>query len=249
MINLLLPMAGISPLAQELGYPYPSPLVEICAVPLIQRVIENFSEVGEHLRTIAVLRSDDCRNYHLDSTIRLLAPTDARIVSLQQETAGALCSVLMAIDHYNDDAPLIIANCDQIFDKGTLRGFMSRVLTENVDAACPTFDSVHPRWSCLRIVEGQVVEAVEKNPVSRHAIAGLYYFKSGRQFAEAAMRAVMNGRDVDGRFFISAALNEYILDGKNVIAVPIDNAAYHSFFTAQRVLDYEQRHRADSRIA
>ena len=44
MLNVLLPMAGISPLSEELGYPYPSPLVEICGVPLIQRVIENFTE-------------------------------------------------------------------------------------------------------------------------------------------------------------------------------------------------------------
>jgi dTDP-glucose pyrophosphorylase len=239
MLNVLLPMAGISPLAEEMDYPYPSPLVEICGVPLIQRVIENLNELGNEICITAILRSEDCRRFHLDSTLKLLAGSNTRIVSLQKETAGALCSVLMAIEHIYNDTPLVIANTDQIFGSGTLRSFVQQIEAMTPDAACPTFDSVHPRWSCLRLDDGRVIEAVEKNPVSRHAVAGLYYFKSGKQFADSAMRAVLNSRDIDGRFFISAALNEYILEEKTVVSIPIDSASYHSFFTAQRVVDYE----------
>lgn len=180
MLNVLLPMAGVSPLADELGYPYPSPLVEICGIPLIQRVIENLAELGNELCITAVLRSDDCRRFHLDSTIKLLAGGNTQIVSIQKDTAGALCSVLMAIEHINNDIPLVIANTDQIFDRGILRSLMQQIEVIDPDAACPTFDSVHPRWSCLRLKDDHVVEAVEKNPVSRHAVAGLYYFKSGK---------------------------------------------------------------------
>jgi dTDP-glucose pyrophosphorylase len=243
MLNVLLPMAGISPLAEELGYPYPSPLVEICGIPLIQRVIENLAELGDELCITAVLRSEDCRRFHLDSTIKLLAGSNTQIVSIQKDTAGALCSVLMAIEHINNDIPLVIANTDQIFDRGILRSLMQQIEVIDPDAACPTFDSVHPRWSCLRFSDNRVIEAVEKNPVSRHAVAGLYYFKSGRKFAESAMRAILNGRDIDGRFFISAVLNEYILEERTVVSVPVDGASYHSFFTAQRVVDYEHQQR------
>lgn len=243
MLNVLMPMASVSPLAEELGYPYPSPLVEICGVPLIQRVIENFTELGKELCITAVLRAEDCRRFHLDSTIKLLAGSSAKITSLQKDTAGALCSVLMAIEHFYDDTPLVIANTDQIFDRGVLRSLMLQIEAIDPDAACPTFDSVHPRWSYLRLDDGRVVEAVEKNPVSRHAVAGLYYFKSGKQFADSAMRAILNGRDVDGRFFISAVLNEYILEERKVISVPVDGASYHSFFTAQRVVEYEHQQR------
>lgn len=243
MLNVLLPMAGISPLAEELGYPYPSPLVEICGIPLIQRVIENLAELGNELCITAVLRSEDCRRFHLDSTIKLLAGSNTQIVSCQKDTAGALCSVLMAIEHINNDIPLVIANTDQIFDREILRSLMQKIEVIDPDAACPTFDSVHPRWSCLRLSDNRVIEAVEKNPVSRHAVAGFYYFKSGRKFAESAMRAILNGRDIDGRFFISAVLNEYILEERTVVSVPIDGASYHSFFTAQRVVDYEHQQR------
>ena len=243
MLNILLPMAGVSTLADELGYPYPSPLVEICGVPLIQRVIENFTELGSDLCITAVLRSEDCRRFHVDSTIKLLAGSNTKISILQKDTAGALCSVLMAIEHINDDTPLVIANTDQIFDRGMLLSLMQQIEAIDPDAACPTFDSVHPRWSYVRLNDGHVVEAVEKTPVSHHAVAGLYYFNSGKKFADSAMRAVLNGRDIDGRFFISAVLNEYILEERTVVSVPIDSSSYHSFFTAQRVVDYEHQQR------
>lgn len=243
MLNILLPMAGISPLANELGYPYPSPLVEICGVPLIQRVVENLQELDNDLCIIAVLRSEDCRRFHLDSTIKLLAGSNTQILSFQNETAGALCSALMAIEHINNDKPLMIANTDQFFDSGILHSLMQQIEVIDPDAACPTFDSVHPRWSCLRLENDRVIEAFEKNPVSRHAVAGLYYFRSGKQFAELAMRAILNGRDIDGLFFISTVLNEYILEGKKVVSLPVDGASYHSFFTSQRVVDYEHQQR------
>jgi dTDP-glucose pyrophosphorylase len=243
MLNVLLPMAGISPLSKELGYPYPSPLVEIGGVPLIQRVLENLSELSPTLCITAVLRLEDCRHFHLDNTIKLLGGSNTNIVRLHSDTAGALCSVLMAIEHVYNDTPLMIANVDQIFNPGVLANAMQQLQATPADAACLTFDSVHPRWSYLRIDQGQVVEAVEKQPISRHAVAGMYYFKSGKQFADAAMKALLNDRHYDGRFFISAALNEYILDDKTVASIPVDSAAYHSFFTAQRVLDYEHRQR------
>jgi dTDP-glucose pyrophosphorylase len=234
-------MAGISTLAIELGYPYPSPLIEIDGLPLIQRVVENLQELGQDITFTAVLREEDCRKFHLDNTVQLLAGGRANIVPLQNETAGALCSVLMAIEHFNTEQPLIIANVDQLFDRGELSAMISKIAETSADAACPVFESVHPRWSYLRLVDGAVVEAVEKDPVSRNAIAGLYYFRSGSQFSEHAMRAILNGRQTDGRYFTSAVLNEYILSGLSVAAIPIPSGGYHSLFTAQRVADFERR--------
>ncbi len=243
MINIVIPMAGISPLADELGYPYPSPLVEIHSKPLIQHVINNLSEIGDDITITAILREDDCKRFHLDSTIRLLTDGSANIVKLQRDTAGALCSVLMAIEFFANDSPLIIANSDQVYDEGVLASMLEKIRAIDPDAACPTFESVHPRWSYLQIENARVVEAIEKKPVSRNAVAGLYYFKTGKQFAHFAMRSILNGRETDGRYFTSAVLNEYILDGLAIIPIGIDDNSYHSLFTAQRVVEFEHRAR------
>lgn len=234
-------MAGLSSLAKELEYPYPSPLVEIQGVPLIQYVINNLCEIAKDIEFTVILRDEDCRRFHLDSTVKLLTDNKVNVVRLQRETSGALCSILMAIEYFDNDNKLIIANADQIFDKGVLATLMETIDTSVSDAACPVFDSVHPRWSYLRISENKVVEAVEKNPVSRHAVAGLYYFRSGQQFAKLAKRVILNGRETDGKYFTSAVLNEYILEELSVLPVEIRNEAYSSLFTAQRVHEFERR--------
>jgi len=247
MLNVVVPMAGLSSLSSELEYPYPSPLVEIHGRPLIQHVIENLKTLDERVAFTVILRAEDCRRFHLDSTVQLLTEGRAHIVRLKQNTAGALCSVLLAVEHFAGDAPLVIANADQIFDSEALPTFMASVRRAEPDAACPVFESVHPRWSYVRITEDQVVEAVEKNPISRHAVAGLYYFRTGQKFAELAMQAILNGRHTDDKYYTSAVLNEYILSGLAVQPVPVRTEHYHSLFTAQRVHDYERRLRGEQR--
>jgi dTDP-glucose pyrophosphorylase len=240
MLNIVIPMAGLSSLASELEYPYPSPLVEIHRKPLIQHVIENLLTLSPEAKFTVILRDEDCRRFHLDSTVQLLTGHQANIVRLKQSTAGALCSVLLAVEHIATSTPLVIANADQIFDSEVFINFTNCVREKAPDAACPIFESVHPRWSYVCIEHEQIVEAAEKNPISRNAVAGLYYFHSGQEFADHAMRAILNARHTDEKYFTSAVLNEYILAGKRILPVLINTENYHSLFTAQRVHDYER---------
>ncbi len=44
-----------------------------------------------------------------------------------------------------------------------------------------TFESLHPRWSFVRRGgNGLVSEAAEKRVISRDAIAGFYYYRTGK---------------------------------------------------------------------
>ena len=249
MLNIIIPMGGVSSLSSELDYSYPSPLIEITGRPLIEHVIENLGVLGSDLKFTVILRDDDCRRFHLDNTVQLLTNHRANAIRLKAETAGALCSVLLAIEQFATLKPMLIANSDQVFDADVLRAIMSEIDMSNPDAACPVFDSVHPRWSYVRIQDGTIIEAAEKNPISRHAVAGFYYFRNGQQFAELAMRAIMNGRHTAGNYYTSAVINEYILAGLQVHPIRISNDHYHSLFTAQRVGDYERYLRAGKRMS
>ena len=139
MINIVMPMAGIIPLAGELEYSYPSPLVEINGEPLIQNVICNLKEIDDEITFTAILRNEDCKRFHLDSTIKLLTENMANIIRIQKDTAGALCSVLMATEQFAKDTPLIIANTDQIFEKNTLKAMMRKIRSRDPDAALSCF--------------------------------------------------------------------------------------------------------------
>jgi NDP-sugar pyrophosphorylase family protein len=242
-INVLLPMAGGSALFDPQLYPYPLPLTELCGKPMIEHVINNLATLAashDELRFICVVKAEDCNRFHLDHTLELLAPGRIEVVKLAADTQGALCSALMAIQHIHNDDPLVIANVDQLIEPG-LKNLFAELQASGCDAGCLSFDAVHPRWSYVRVEgDGLVVEAAEKKPISRHAIAGFYYFAKGRLFVEAAQRTVLNQSSVGAQFFVSLAFNELILDGKTVRALTVPQHQYHSFYTPQRIEDYER---------
>jgi dTDP-glucose pyrophosphorylase len=145
----------------------------------------------------------------------------------------------LAIDHINDNEPLLIANADQIFDDG-IESIVDRFKNDLNDAACATFSSVHPRWSYIKTGhDGLVIEAAEKRPISRNAIAGLYLYKHGSDFCKFAMESIKCSLGIDGSYYISLVFNQYVLAGKKVGHYSIKNDRYHTFYSPQKIEEYE----------
>lgn len=237
MINILVPMAGRSQHFPAAEYPFPKPLVEIGQKTIIERVVSNLAAAGPNVQFIFVVGNADCRKFHLDSTLNIITDQQCKIVKLDNDTKGAACSALMAINHIANQQPLIIANSDQLFDDPVSE--LVRQLGD-ADAGVVTFESVHPRWSYVRLDEqGFVAETAEKRPISRHAIAGLYYFRHGKDFVDAAMSMIHKDSSVNGSFYIAPCLNEMILKGKRIRTVGVDVQRYHTFYTPQKVNEYE----------
>lgn len=239
MINVLIPMAGKSQYFPESEFPFPKPLIEIGSKTMIERVVANLETAENDVQFTFVIDSAACRKFHLDNTLRIITDERAHIVRLDRETRGSACSALMAIDQIATDTPLLIANSDQLFEARIaelIEGFAA------ADAGVVSFDSVHPRWSYARLNEqGKVIETAEKRPISRHAIAGLYYFKRGQNFVDAAMKMIQKDDNVNGSFFIAPALNQMILAGKDIRIYKVDNDCYHTFYMPNKIKEYEIR--------
>ncbi|MEB2791999.1 sugar phosphate nucleotidyltransferase [Campylobacter upsaliensis] len=88
-----------------------------------------------------------------------------------------LCSALLAVELIENDEPLLVVNSDQIFEfdlNAKLAEF------ENYDAGVLSFESIHPRFAYVKCDERNLVlEAFEKRPMSKNAVAGFYYLKRG----------------------------------------------------------------------
>ncbi|QCI98903.1 glycosyltransferase family 2 protein [Agrobacterium larrymoorei] len=199
---------------------YPTALVEINGVPLVQRQIEQCAPITDR-QVILALQEKELRRYHLEKVVQLI-DTDAKVVSVQGGTQGAACTALLASHLIDKDKPLLILNGDEFLNisfEQVLQYFASRKL----DGGTVTFKSVHPRYSFVRLDEqGLVVEAVEKDPISDNATAGFYYFSKGSDFVRAAKNAIRKDARHNGMFYICPVFNELILDGKKVGTFPID---------------------------
>jgi dTDP-glucose pyrophosphorylase len=237
-MNIILPLAGISSFDNHNNF-YPLPLREVSGKPLIQYVVENLLTIKGVNKFIYILKEEDCLKFHLDNTLKLLTP-NCEVVVLKSETFGAVCSILMAVDSVNKDDDTIIVNADQVFNIN-LNLIINKLRDEKTDASLITFESVHPRWSYVMVDENDnVLQAEEKNPISRFAIAGFYYFKSFNDFIESAFEAIEIEDYYDNKLYTSALINQMILLNKKVTHKSIDSKNYISFYSPQKIVEFER---------
>jgi len=233
----VIPTAGGDDAFKDRGFPYCKPLTEIHGRPLIEHVWQGLLPLRA-ARHVFVIRKEDARRAHLADVLRLMDPGCA-VVTTDGPTAGAACTALLAIEHIEPDRELVIANGDQVFacDLGeAVADFRAR----DLDGGTVVFDSVHPRWSFVRVgSDGLVTEAAEKRPISRHATAGFYYFRRGADFVRAAEAMIRKDAQVNGAFYVCPAFNEMILNHARIGVFPIPRDAYTSLATPQNVDEYE----------
>lgn len=240
-INILIPMTGPNRLDSD-EYVYPKPLIDIGGKTIIQRCLESFDGFQGNSRFIPVISLEDVRDFNLDYVLRqLVAEDQLKLIELENSTGGALCTALLAIEEIDNDNPLIVTNGDHVidYDVPEIIDWFER---NEADFGAVTFEAVHPKWSYVRFNDqDEIEEAAEKRPISKHAIAGFYYFSKGSDFVAAAQRAILKRSTHAGRYFLSSSLNEMVLMGKRGLAYRIPNASYTNFYDVSAVKSYIDR--------
>lgn len=221
-MNIILPIAGSRSTDDS---DYIKSLQEIERKTVIQHSIDALSDVAaEHF--IVIIKREDINTYHLDSIVKLLRP-DVEIVIAEGETIGAACTCMLAVDNVDMDKPLLITGSDELRTVSTqkiIEDFQQREL----DGGVAIFDDIHPRWSYVKVDENDfVVEAAEKRPISRNAVAGLYYFKRSGDFFAAAQKLILKNANVGGKFYVCPVYNELILQGKKLGVYRIKKEQYY----------------------
>lgn len=232
MLKIVIPMSGEGKRFAERGYTFPKPLVEIIGRPMIEVVVENLTPAEPH-EFIFVCKQEHVEQFALADVLHLIAP-DCKIVTMRQPTAGALCSVLLAMEHINTDDEVLVANADQFIDV-SINTFLSTARAEAADGCVMTFPSTHPKWSYAKVEGGEVVAIAEKRPISHHATVGLYYFRSGKDFIEGAERMILKSATLKGEFYVSPVYNELILAGRRITIHEVAREQMHSLGTPEDV--------------
>lgn len=236
MIRIVVPMGGAGRQFVERGYTFPKPLVELGGRPLVEWVVQNLTPSEPH-EFIFICRQEHVEQFALADVLRLIVP-DCRIVTMARPTAGALCSVLLGMEYLQHDEELLVANADQCVDVPVDR-FLRTARESQWEGGLMTFPNTHPRWSYARVENGEVVAVAEKQPISRHATVGIYYFRHSLDFVHAAERMLCKNASVGGEFYVAPVYNEFILAGKRVGHFPIEAAEMHGLGTPEEVERYQ----------
>jgi dTDP-glucose pyrophosphorylase len=234
VVNILIPTAGIQ--SDDSDSHFIKALREIDSKIAIQHVYESLKAIDD-ARFIFVIRRADTVKFHFDDTLRLLDP-DIKVIITEGDTQGSACTCMLAVDLIANDQPLIISGADQIISRNW-GDIINEFQIKDYDGGAVCFDSVHPKWSYVRLGEdGLVVEAAEKRPISRYATTGQYYYKHGNDFIEAAQQMILKRASVNGKYYVCPVFNEMILAQKQIGITTIDKSQYYSLKDEYGISEY-----------
>lgn len=208
---------------------YPLCLTEFNGVPLLQKISEKLAFNSG--KTVFLFQDKHIKKHHLNNIVQLLSNGNFESFPVPENTAGAACTALLGVVGLEQEEPLLIVSANQYLDID-YQEFTTEMKSKNYDAGTVIFDSVHPRYSYVLLDDQKcVVEASEKNPISRNATAGVYWFSKTHDFSNSVMNMIRKDARVNEHFYICPSFNELILLGKTIGVKEIDKSFYHPLKT------------------
>jgi len=205
-------MAGRGSRFTEKGYKLPKPLIEIHGKAMIQLVIDNLKPQRQH-RFIFLCLKEHISEYDIDKKLQGWTP-GSEILTVDQVTEGAACTVLLAKEFINNDDPLMIANSDQWVDIA-IDDYLSKLDNVDLDGFIMTMTANDHKWSFVQFNDKQeIIGVIEKQVVSSEATVGIYNYRHGSDFVAAAEQMIENNLRVNNEFYVAPVYNEMIANGK-----------------------------------
>jgi len=238
VLNIVIPMAGRGSRFADAGYLVPKPFIDVCGRSMIEHVTENLSPY-EPYRFIFLARREH------ESYIKQHMSFATNVIYVDEITEGAACTVLLAEDRINTDEPLIIANSDQMTvwndmskvvwlrnfenigvrwqESDNIQDMINDAAIRGLDATMATFHATHPKWSYAKVdsCSGYVTAVAEKKVISNRATVGIYWYRHGKDFVEAAHRMMGKNIRVNDEFYVCPVFNEMIELQKRIGVYPI----------------------------
>lgn len=233
-MNVLILAAGANKVVSEANL-YPLSLLELRSSPLLAVQVAKWKDIS--VQFIFMFRQADIEKFYLDRVARQIND-DAKVIGISGDTAGAACTALLAAEFIDNNEPLVITNGDELIDidyRLPLQFFSEK----KYSAGTLVFDSIHPRYSYVKLNDGLVVQAAEKIPISRSATAGFYWYSQGKDFVAAAKKMIKKQYLKGPPFYICPVFNELILEQKLIGSYAIENKAFHPVKSQQQLRNIE----------
>ena len=213
MLNIVIPMAGAGSRFAKAGYDKPKPFIDVCGKPMIECVLDNLHVEGARFILIARAEHLEAEKENVE---RLQRQYNCKFITVDKLTEGAACTILLSCEYINTDDALLLANSDQIVEMD-IADYINDSKKRNLDGSILTFYSDHPKWSYAKLDDNdRVTEVKEKQPISKHATVGLYYFEKGKDFVNSAVKMIANNDRVNNEFYTAPAYNYAIQSGRKI---------------------------------
>ncbi|MFC5407311.1 glycosyltransferase family 2 protein [Cohnella soli] len=213
-MNIVIPVAGAGRRFREAGYVQPKMLIEAAERPMLYWALDSLFPGFKQENLLIVCLKEHLRRTYLWDVVRSAFP-EANVVSIPGVSRGQAETVYLAREHYKEDEPLIIYNCDT-YMRGRAAHTISR-LDPDIDGLISVFQSTDPSMSYVDLdADGSVRSVREKEVISSWATTGLYYFASTRRFLALVEEAFKEPLPAEGEWYVAPLYNRLIERGGKV---------------------------------
>ena len=204
-INVVIPMAGAGSRFAIAGYNQPKPFIEFNNKMMIEHVLTSFSALDANFILVLQEKFLTEQRFQIE---KLQTQYTLDFVTVPKLTMGAAITALAAHKKIDPNYDIIFADSDNIFNKKDILDFITEIRSQNLSGALLTFNSSLPCYSYANIDnKGLLIETKEKEVISNHAIAGIYYFQSLELFKNSTIDLIVESDLSKGEFYMSNVFN------------------------------------------
>lgn len=236
-INIVILMAGAGNRFKLAGYSVPKPFICFNGKMMVEHVMSSFDDIDATF-TFVVLEQ-----FLVDQKLqieKLRCKYNVNFVTVPKVTLGASISALAAHRYINSDSDIIFADSDNIFNKRDIAEFIVNVRSRRLDGALLTFNSKLDCYSYVMVDDnGFLLVAKEKEVISNHAIAGIYYFRNKELFVNSVIDLIVENDLSKGEYYMSGVYNHLRKFTKRIGIVDIE--AFDCVGTPSQLKAYIER--------
>jgi glucose-1-phosphate thymidylyltransferase len=226
-------LAGFGTRLRPHTWSRPKPILRVAGNTVVGHLLDRLADVT----TDEVIFVVGYRGDQIESWIRENYPhLDTRFV-IQEQALGQAHAVWLCRD-YLDDEDVLLA-----FGDGIVEADYTKLADPAVDGVFLVKEVEDPRRFGVSVLdeEGYIREFIEKPPTMEHrlAIAGIYWFKSGRFLADAVDKVIKSERKTLGEYFMADAYQLMIEEGAKLRTMQVRQWADAG--TPEALLDTNRR--------
>lgn len=203
--DVVMPMAGEGRRFKEAGYVLPKPLIDVGGRPMIAVATETLGM--PEARHIYLAGSSHLRDWATEPILRSLAAA-VEVHAVGRLTDGAARTVMLARELIDHDRPVVVANSDQWIGWDADAGLHTMVC-KRWDAAALYFEApdMDRKWSYAELDGDMVTRTAEKDPISTHALCGVFMYRRGRDLIRSIDSMMERGQKVNDEWYVAPSLN------------------------------------------
>jgi dTDP-glucose pyrophosphorylase len=169
----------------------------------------------------------------LENLSLLPVQSNIEIVNPSQKTAGAIASALLPYDRIDDSSAIALVPTNSLVAHDSLLEFMQAMLSSEHDAGVLLVESQNPNFSYVRMLEGKIIEFVEKKVVGSFATTGVFFFRNKDVLLNCARWALVNNQSTNNQYYVAPSLNYLLTSGRSIgyQVLTLDQYQHSSFST------------------